>query len=476
MSDTEFLPDAVQWSEGMLLSPQHFQQNDIHAQAMLHQRLLGITPHACGVRHLLLDNARLADGLIKVTECDAVMPDGLPLVFRAASAGRNLSLDVSAKCTAEGRTVRVFLALPPRVGALDVPTTSIRRYESLPGKETLDEVTGIGDVVVERQRARIELFAEGDVPAGYPALPLLEVIRDPQGSVALGSFHPPMFRIGASAFLGARGLQQQFLTLRNDMWAKLRELVGTGCDEAPEAMAVMGAEARMHLRVAREVAACLPLIDTVLVDPLCAPAQAWHVMAQIVARMTAVVANPVPLSMDPYRHADCIGQFQAALDFVMRKLALINTDWDSLAFARVSDGMFARRLPEDSPQTVFIELRGRDGQTPGELQHWLGEARIASEELLPVLRQRRLPGARSRMLGAREVADLGMRANALICELSSQRLEIPQHGVIDSFRPGRSIVVHGDPAHAPAAIVLHHRKRTAHAAAATQPAADGSHG
>ena len=28
--NADFLPDAVQWSEGMLLSPQHFQQNDIH--------------------------------------------------------------------------------------------------------------------------------------------------------------------------------------------------------------------------------------------------------------------------------------------------------------------------------------------------------------------------------------------------------------------------------------------------------------
>ena len=42
MTDNEFLPDAVQWSEGMLLSPQHFQQNDIHAQAMMQQRMAAI--------------------------------------------------------------------------------------------------------------------------------------------------------------------------------------------------------------------------------------------------------------------------------------------------------------------------------------------------------------------------------------------------------------------------------------------------
>lgn len=474
MINTDILPEAVQWSEGMLLSPQHFQQNDIHAQAMLHQRLFGLCPHAWGVRHLQLDAARLADGFINVTECDAVMPDGLPLVFRAAGATHGLSLDLAAKCTADGRSVRVCLALPPRVRAADVPASSIRRYESVHGKETPDEVTGIGDVVVDRQRARIELFVQAEVPAGYVALPLLEVARDPQGAIALGSFHPPMFRLGASAFLGARGLQQQFAALRDSMWTKLRELVASGCDDAPEAVAMMGVEARMHLRVAREVAACLPLIDTVLVDPLCAPVQAWHAMAQIVGRMAALGGNPRPLAMEPYRHADCHPQFQAALDFVAAKLALINTDWDSMAFARVSDGMFARRLPENSPRSVYVELRAREGQTGRELQSWLREARIASDELLPMLRQRRLLGSASRTLTSREVAELGLRADALICELTSQQVEVPQTGMVESFQPGRSIVVQGDSAHAPAAIVLHHRKRTR---SATHPAspADASH-
>lgn len=466
MINTEFLPDAVQWSEGMLLSPQHFQQNDIHAQAMLHQRLASLSPYAWGVRNLKLDATRLADGVIKITECDAVMPDGLPLVFRAVTADQALMLNVEGKCSISSPAVRVFLTIPPRVGALDVPTTSIRRYKSLPGKETLDEVTGIGDVVVERQSASIALFAEDDVPSGYPALPLLEVVRDARGAVTLTHYHPPLFRISASGFLKAQSLQQRFVELRNDMWEKLRELVGTNDDDAPESIVMMGAEARMHLRIAREVAACLPLIDTILVDPMASPAQAWWVMAQIVGRMAAIGGNPRPLSMDPYRHADCIEQFEDALAFVSRKLALVNTDWDSQGFVRVSDGMFTRRLPEDSTQRVYLELRSSEGQTVAEMQKWLRDARIASEDLLPILRQRRMPGALVEKLGQSEQTDLGLRTDALIFMVSSQSLEMPQ-GLVESFRPGRSLVVQGDPAMAPAAIILHHRRHVAAAAAAS---------
>jgi type VI secretion system protein ImpJ len=271
-----------------------------------------------------------------------------------------------------------------------------------------------------------------------------------------------------------QGLQQQFAALRNDMWDKLRELAGTSEDDAPESVAVLGSEARMHLQIAREIAACLPLIDTLLFDPLASPQQAWWAMAQIVGRMAAIGGNPRPLKMDPYRHDDCQPQFQAALAFVMRKLALVNTDWDSPEFVRVGDGTYQRHLPADSAQTVYLELRKREGQSAVELQTWLSQARIASEDLMPVLRQRRLPGASVRALSAREASSLGLRADALICAVSSERLEMPE-GLVNSFRAGLTMVVQGDTQHAPAAIILHHRKQAGGAPASPTATTDSRH-
>ena len=455
MNYNDFLPDAVQWSEGMLLSPQHFQQNDIHAQALLHQRVAGLTPHGWGVRHLVLDSVRLADGIVRVIECDAVMPDGLPLVFREGACALQLQIDLKSKFDSDHRAVRVVLGLPPRAGAMDVPSTSIRRYDSLPGRETLDEVMGMGDVVVERQRAKFELFA-GDAPAGYPALPLCELVADSRGTLTLGDYHPPLLRVGASAFLGEKGLQAQFADLRAKMWEKLRLLAGTETRDSFETAAMLGSDAKAHLRAAREIAACLPLIDAVLVDPMLNVWQAWTTMAQIVGRMSSIGTNPRPLAMTPYQHIDCRPQFKAALDFVRRKLAMIDTDWDILAFDRVGDGTFSRMLPDAPSSSVLIELRAAEGQTAAELNTWLGDAWIATEELLPVLRQRRLPGAHVRTLNAGEVAKLGLRPDAMICELTSQRLETAQ-GMVDTVRPGRTLIVQGHGAKAPAAIILHHR-------------------
>lgn len=52
---TEGLPDMVPWSEGMLLSPQHLQQNDLYWQEQLRFRLQQALPHGWGLLLLELD-------------------------------------------------------------------------------------------------------------------------------------------------------------------------------------------------------------------------------------------------------------------------------------------------------------------------------------------------------------------------------------------------------------------------------------
>lgn len=458
IDNNDFLPDAVRWSEGMLLSPQHFQQHDIQTQALVHQRIHGVSPHAWGLRTLRVDPVLLAQGVVRLTACDAVLPDGLPLVFRAEAVKYKLEVDIKQKCKMANGPVKVFLTVPPRAAAAEWPTTSIHRYEPVDGRPTMDESIGTGDVVVERQRARFELYADGDVPAGFQRLALLEVTLDSRGAVVLTPYHPPLLRVAASGFLGERGVEQRFAQLRTAMWDKLRQLIGLDADDAPENEGMVSAQGRMHLRAAREIAACLPLVDTVLCDPFTPMPQAWWAMAQIVGRMSALGTNPRPLSMDPYRHEHCQPQFDAALKFIDKKLAMVKVDWDVMEFERIADGQFSRQLPQDSGDTVHIELRPREGQTAAELAAWLADARIASEDLMIELRKRRIPGARAFAVGPTQAAGLGLRPDAMLFALKNAELDIDDKPM-PMFRHGRALVVHGDPAHAPAAIVLHYNRR-----------------
>lgn len=478
-SDVNRLPDAVQWAEGMLLTPQHFQQHDIYWNAVLQQRLRGISEHCWGVRHIVMDTALLASGIFVVEELACVFPDGVPYVLQSGDP-TSLRISIKPQDLMDGRSVKVCIAMPPRTGAMKVPSTSIRRYERVPGEHpVIDEMTGIADVYVDRIRPKVELFLEQDVPAGYCAVPLIEVSRNPQNAqVEPTAYHPPMLRMGASAFLAkSTGLQRALKRLRDQMWDKLHKLTGMAQIDAQDRIAVMSGDERSQLSLARHIASAAPMLDAVLLDPEVSPAEAYRALAQVVACMTRVGSNPAPLVMLPYAHLNCAPQFLAAIDFVSRKLGLINTEWDSMPFARVGEQIYARRLPEDISSPLYLELRLREGQDRDDVIAWLAESnsRIGSEALMPVLRQARHPGASRRILDATELGKLGLRSDAVIIRIDNVRIDDLKQGTVDCFQPGRSILIQSESSqHMPAAVMLlQHRLDSAQAAGVESSAESG---
>jgi type VI secretion system protein ImpJ len=68
----------VIWSEGMFLQPQHFQQQDRHAEHRLQARTAPLLPNAWGFSELALDGAALALGKVQIARARGLMPDGTP--------------------------------------------------------------------------------------------------------------------------------------------------------------------------------------------------------------------------------------------------------------------------------------------------------------------------------------------------------------------------------------------------------------
>lgn len=466
------LPEALLWSEGMLLSPQHFQQQEIHLQAQLHQRLAGLSPHAWGLRHLRLDLVNLVKGQLAVEECDAVLEDGLPLVFRAANRppaigerepiSNPLTLDLAAEAMQPGDRVRVVLGVPPRAGARDWISTSIRRYEPIKARPTLDENIGTGDVPVERQRVKLQLFTERKLPAGYVGLPLCEVeLRD---GYRLTAFHPPSLRLAACDFLAERSLLQRFRALRTALHERLDLLIGAPAADVPDQWGTLGNEAQSNLRVAREIAGCLPLVDGALVDPLCAPAQAWQLLLQVAGRVSAIGSDPRPPNLVPYWHQDAEPQFDKLLQHIDRKLAMADSAWQMLYFEREGEYRFSIGLPADlGAQPLLVELRPVGAQTAEHLLQWLRESRIGSDRLLPVLRQRRQCGADIRPVTGKELEEQGLAPTAIVFALSAQTLALDDDApagatavstTVSTIAPGTRFVVQGEGGHGPGAILL----------------------
>ncbi len=71
-----FRAPKVLWGEGLLLRPQHFQQQDAYHEWRLAETAAGLHPYAWGIRKLTIDADALTNGVLRLERLQAIFPDG----------------------------------------------------------------------------------------------------------------------------------------------------------------------------------------------------------------------------------------------------------------------------------------------------------------------------------------------------------------------------------------------------------------
>src|SRR5262249_33848997 len=97
--------DRVEWFEGMLLAPQHFQLMNARVDSLVAWQTLSAAPFSWGVRRLVFDQGLLPAGVLRVLALDAILPDGTAVSYSAEweQHGRlELSLEPFADALANG--------------------------------------------------------------------------------------------------------------------------------------------------------------------------------------------------------------------------------------------------------------------------------------------------------------------------------------------------------------------------------------
>jgi type VI secretion system protein ImpJ len=447
ISTADRLPDPVRWTEGMLLSPQHLQQNHQYWQAHVRRQLECAAPHSWGVRTLSLDAGSLAGGVVTLTTLECLLDDGTLVQF----AGGALSVNVDRQCQQGGPPVRIYLSVPRSAIGL------LGRYAEANATLEADH-SGEGDPLsVERSRLRVELKAwsvDHGLPADMCLCPLFDVERDANGSMQLGAYYPPMLRLDAGAFQGERGLVALVRGVTDRLWRKIDELASTG-DEAPGLDDLLSGAGSAQLRSARALAAGLPLLDLCVNDGLLHPQELYRALAGVVGALATLGGQPLPYKMAPYDHRNCRPQFRAVCDYIGRRLDALHAEYERFRFTPFKEG-YSRRLLDDMHDDVVIELKPQPGQTFDNLAQWLMAANIASDDLLPTVQAQRQNGAIAHRLSAAEARALRLPVDAALFRLKNAPILSAGR---DAYRAGAPLMIQGGRReHMPAQILLYRRK------------------
>ncbi len=437
MAEAQML-DRIQWHEGMLLSPQQFQQESARVDALVAWQSLAGQPAAWGVRRMLVDEARLTTGTLRILALEAILPNGMAVRYDAAQAqGHVLELDLAPHGAAmETGDVPVWLA----VGA----ARSLR----LPGQPAMfrgiesaavdDEVSAALACEVPRMAPNLHLLAGRAPGAGHVALHLMNLHKANE-TVRRGAFWPAQLEVPDDAALCRRARD-----LAAHMRSKAVFLARQGAvpsSRLEDRLALLEGRGRLSSLVLN-----LPLLEAVLRGPAVQPLPLYLALCAQLGPLAGLRPGAVPPAPPPYRHADSYAAFDSVLQALEALVDEVSQEWKTCTFTY--DGR-SFGLPMEAGWIGKRLVVGLRGQGERELAQWMGGAVIGSRTVWTALCERRVLGAgRTRIDEAPEVGLRGGAGYTLFAIDPSDRFIVPEQALQIS-----NINAH-QAAHRPQEIVL----------------------
>lgn len=386
--DAHHIPESIQWHEGLLLTPQHFQQMSLRQEALLQYVSAGLAPFSWGVRHYSIDEASLAGGTLRVDELEAVMPDCL-VVSHDARRGERLQADLAPHAEQmKERPVAVHVAVAAR--ETDALTRGdLPRYYSVDGEPVADESTGEGQLRIPRLRPKLALLVTNDPPAKYVSFPLAKVAyRDK--SFALAEFAPPTLSL-------SHPRQSPLRDMCSAVAGRLRKKADTLADQLRKPTA--GGRAGFSLEtehIIRSLVTRLPQLEAVLGTGVSHPYPVYLALCSVLGHVYAMGRDMIPPKLDPYDHNDLLTTFRQVLDLISHKIDqnVVSTH-EVYPFNYEGGGVFSIPFKGAWAQRrLALGLRGAAGVSEQELAAWGRECVIGSESRMQWMRVTRILGAR----------------------------------------------------------------------------------
>jgi type VI secretion system protein ImpJ len=388
------IPAAIQWHEGMLLTPEHFRLMT-QRQEMLSEFGMKCAPFGWGLvsdpkdpHRLPYDAGALASGTLAVTDLEAVMPDGTVL---HAAASDGLTLDLKP-FTDRMKTapVPLYLVLPARK-PLEVKGDA-QRYQSVPAEfdgASLDMEAD--DAGIPRWVPRLSLMAGPDpIPPNYTGIPLVLVRFENGAFLASLDYVAPLLSVPRPSALGSLCLS--VAQRIREKASYLAELVRSTPPET---------SIRRMLQI-QSLVAGLPVFEANLATDRAHPYGLYLALCAIAGNVAGVGDDLVPPAFPPYDHNDPRAAFERLRQYLFQAMEEgISERWLRFRFHREEKRFtlartagWAEHAGEASAAgSILLGIRGGPGVSEERIQDWGRNCLIGSRSVIPSLISWRIVGA-----------------------------------------------------------------------------------
>jgi type VI secretion system protein ImpJ len=337
----------VLWTEGLFLTPHHFQQLDRYHEYRLKTAIAGLQPLYWGLRALKVDKAALTDGNFALHACKGVMPDGLlfdvpdfddiPATRNIASSfshdkpkvGVYLAAPVARAGFAASKEEAVLEGIPPRFRAKDV--------------RHIDAMGLTGDREVTVAKATLRILFEGEPLDGHTSLRIAEVVRTATGSFALSeNYVPPSLYLSASEFVPAmlRRLLEVLSTRSGDLSLQRRQRA--------EGLVDFTMSEAANFWLLHTINGAIPPLLHLYNRGTAHPETLYLELVRLAGFLFTFAGTGHPKDIPPYVHDDLSGTFQTLNGQLLKLIeTVIPTHCVPIPLERGPDKVYAGRITDE---------------------------------------------------------------------------------------------------------------------------------
>lgn len=438
MAHRSNLVPAIQWHEGMLLSPQHFQQQELRNFQLLSYHLQHMAPYHWGVRLVKFDPVTLPTGLIRILELEAIMPDGLIVQHVAEVNGLQLEVDAtSQKDLLQTQELTLFLCVPEFTPGSSPIVGEWPRYLSINGDPVIDENVNDNIVQIPRLVPKMKLILGESAPQRYVSIPLARV-KYLDEAYTFAKYEYPCLWVDQKSLIGefcgalVRRLRDKAAYF-SDKW---QSQIGTA----------LITETSNQLR---PLISSLPLLEGMVTSDRVHPFHLYQGFCMLAGQLATLRLGQIPPLFPPYDHNNIYTSFVPLLEWCNLLIDSLEKAYSILEFTK-TDRVYSIMLQHEIfVPTILVGLKAPTSMTEQELADWMRGALIASESFVETARIRRITGVPRALIEDRALLDLMPGRGVLIF-----KVEMDLHFV----KPGERLWIFNPadtPEHRPTQVVLY---------------------
>jgi type VI secretion system protein ImpJ len=308
----------VVWSEGMLVSPQHLQQSDLYHERVLDCRLAASTPLSWGITAVQVDSGALAADQLVVSRFAGVLPDGLPLDFKAGDPEAPAARPIGANFPPALPALEVFLAVPkerdgvpsvagemPAEAKVPAGKAAIRTRFRSATRKIVDMTGEAADLAMGFAQRNLTVLFGNESLDDYDSIKIAEVVRDPGGALMVSeAYIPPVLSIAASPFL--MSAVQRLLAL---MAAKQRQLSAERAQRDSASIEFSANDVTRYLQLSA-LNATIPFLFHAGRNGEMSPRELYLFLIQSAGQLATFSSDADPSAFPPFVYTDLRSTFE----------------------------------------------------------------------------------------------------------------------------------------------------------------------